>query len=281
MCIMMYTVNLEQYNIRSQIDFKLPQVITLSKFCWSTCSQLELYLAYREEGIFSIINCLSELMTLSIHLSDQSSAASMWAFAGQDHLLLPKLKKIIWYTEKRTPVTSDMLEYLALCCLAPNCAITLSLPSMRPEDTAILLPLFYRNQVDSLNLVKFNDPVQIALIPIMTAIRHVRITNSPPARALATGGTLPRHLRIDFPGKSSEEALFWSFLRDIPIQALRANTAYVQLEIRWKKAVFSWVAGDQDPAYAAFIGQLLSEAVRLYKKNVKVIDCHGLDYRTM
>lgn len=101
--------------------------------------------------------------------------------------------------------------------------------------------------------------------------------------ALTREESMPRRLNIESGVERLRDTTqLWRFVRQLKTREHPLSIT-CELEIVWfgKPNLFTWSGGDRDVVRAAFVGQLLPEAARLYEKNIKMIDSHRLDYRTM
>jgi hypothetical protein len=105
-----------------------------------------------------------------------------------------------------------------------------------------------------------------------------------PSMELLNQGTLPSSFCIHcFEDIAEPEEYIWQFLEKLETASFELPPAGCELRLVWRRGPsdFSWFGGEGNKEYAAFIGQLLPIAARLYKKNIRIVDRDDADYMSL
>jgi hypothetical protein len=235
-------------------------------------------------GIFDYINRLPKLEQLYIKVFRFSADLDASAWESQTALNAVSIKMISWTMRaKDFRVTESLLRYISRCRVNHAAHLRLDLSYGSAQQAALVMPFFDAHRLESLSL-RCPENFTAALAPHMSQIAHVSAPYTTPPLQLLEAGPLPSNLTIGIEVSDHERdvANFWEFLRRMPRRDGPAMKLLI-VTTRWgvssptvPERKFRWSDGAMDE-YAAFMGKLVAEAIRLYDEGVIIVDGQGRD----
>jgi hypothetical protein len=243
------------------------------------------------DGVLSYVNQLQGLEHLEITIecdegTDYEFAAK--SFETLDALELPGVKRFSWYSDFMGGADAN---YLAKCRFHRSCNVCINRFDYDSDVSASLAPFFLAHTFTSA-ILHLTEDTLVGLASHIVAIDSVKLMFDPPPPELLHCGRLPAQLKIniqmyrngaDEDDAEDELARFWEFLRAIPplsergyrvtelsviVRASLLNPfKYTGREFRWSDVI--------KERCADFVEQLATEATRLYKEGLVIVDGPG------
>jgi hypothetical protein len=113
-------------------------------------------------------------------------------------------------------------------------------------------------------------------------IERVNLLGELPPLQLLSPIRLPKYLHLSVGVLDDEESDLWEFLDTLfeqPNSIRLATTIRITIN-RDTGEEFKWSDG-ATPLYSAFIGKLMTDAVRFYKRGIVIIDADGRDIKSL
>jgi hypothetical protein len=238
-------------------------------------------------GVCAAINHLSHLEELKIRINPSEWFYIAYMFEPETPLQLSNVR----YFDLTGPCESTdvFCDWLGRCRFHSSCSVLLWL--MDPSQLSDMLRLgdfFDAHQFSAIELDVEDDVVQ-ALATRLVSINHVRLVGAAlPIQLLQTAERLPRHLVVDRTGvgdqtEAEAESMLWEFFSALPSSLKQEHKTVIQVDIaeyRQPDRLFLWADGAK-MCSTAFIGQMVMEAVRLYKHGIIIQDGEGCDVKHM
>jgi hypothetical protein len=249
----------------------------------------------RSAGVFDYLGRLRRLEQLYIRVLPFNAALASDAWDDSHALEMPHVKTLSWSLEEMDyPASEAVLRYISRCRVDRTAALHLDMVQSFPPQAALLVPFFEAHRLTALTLV-CDGEFLASIAPQLARIERVSVPWAVPPIELLAADTLPSHLTMGLMPKDSEldHTRFWAFLKALPkrhgapmtlcIVTSRRCQRWTYDQRRTSKPMFMypdtrflWSDGKYD-AYAAFIGKLMGEAMRLYDKGVIIVDKKGRD----
>lgn len=279
--VLSHVTRLQRFEDRMNRDWYHKQSHIWSLSHIATCRYVCILISWKEAGALASLNLLTSLIKLDVtiprwYVEDQSVKSIQ-------PLLLPSVKTLVW-TVFGSEALPSITQFLSRCRFGTQCSITLQMGELTPQLAVALAPLFTEHQVQDLNLVHMKVQVQAILAPSLRGVTRLHITASPPALGIAHLVRTLRHLSVTCCSNepdSNEGQQFWAFLKRLEtIGPIPPSTCTLKI-MRENCQFFSWMGGEDDREYAAFIGKLLPMTARLSKQNIRILDCHDAEYTSL
>jgi hypothetical protein len=236
-------------------------------------------------GVFAAINRFPRLEELRINLY-----RSEWPSSADMSQLEPplQLSKVMFFDlTGPSRATTAFCDWVGRCRFHPNSKARLGyiFPD-QVADTRRLGDFFDGHNFSSIDL-DTDKHVLAALASCLVSIERVRLIGaSSPIVLLHGPKRLPSHLIIDTQegaGQTKDEAEsdMWSFLSALPSGIEQEGRIVIQVDIGeyWGPTrLFLWSDGGNIER-RAFIGQMVTEAARLYKHDIIIQDGEGRDIK--
>jgi hypothetical protein len=242
----------------------------------------------RPDGVLAHVNQLQTLEHLDITFDESINyELDVQIFESLQAIALPNVRRFAWHSEF---IGEEDADYLARCRVHPACSVAIDRFDYESDVSANLAPFFAAHSFTSA-ILHLTEDTLAGLASHIVAIDSVKLMFDPPPPELLQCGRLPAQLKINIELDNDEDEddaehmldRFWNFLGAIPplsargsrvtklsviIQARLANPfKYTGREFRWSDIT--------NEKYAAFVEQLATEATRLYKEGVVVVDEAG------
>jgi hypothetical protein len=233
-------------------------------------------------GVMLSINSLQCLKHLKLTLPNTDLNGSASFPSSEATLIIPS---VITFDFKGPNVSPDSCyAWISRCRFNVSCTLLLDLrQTWDEEDIPLLFPFFDAHHFRSVTL-HTDYKVLEALASRLTQVDCLHLPDAESAYALLSfAGRMPNHLTVNACNHGmqiSED--FWEFLELIPSHFVgKRTTTTLCVTISGDNHTsrpFLWSDG-ATVNYAAFIGQLLTEAARLYKEGVIIEDGDGRDIK--
>jgi hypothetical protein len=244
----------------------------------------------RPDGVIAHVNQLQALEHLDITFDESiNHELDVEIFEGLEALTLPGVRRFAWHSDFMGEADAD---YLARCRVHPACSIFIERFEYESDVSTNLAPFFAAHSFTSAALHLTEDTLA-GLASAIVAIDLVKLLFGPPPKELLQCGRLPAQLKINIELDNDEDEeeddteyrldRFWNFLSAIPPLSARGSRVtelsiiirarlnnpfnYTGREFRWSDIT--------NERYADFIEQLATEATRLYKEGLVIVDGTG------
>jgi hypothetical protein len=239
---------------------------------------------FYSDGVFRHIQRLRGLVELHITFITFDAGGVLEAHSL---LHMPKLKVLAWVIQSMNePACDAILRYLSRCRFPSVVEVHLAVMSAFPQLALLLLPFLHAHIMQSLSLV-CTDPFIAKIVPQLTRIEELHLPFSSPPLSLLESEQLPSYLTVycDPNKRNTDTTRFWDGLKRIPSRTARGgkiSRLYILTDqdfdnpdMRYGRR-FEWTDGAHT-IYSAFIGRLMTEAIRLYREGVIIVDGQGRD----
>jgi hypothetical protein len=233
-------------------------------------------------GVMISINSLECLKHLKLTLPNTGLNGSA-SFPSSEAALI--ISSVITFDFRGPEIPPESCyAWISQCRFNVSCALLLDLrQTWDEEDIALLFTFFDAHHFRSVTL-HTDDKVLEALASRLAQVNCLHLPDEGSAYALLSfAGRMPKHLIVNACNHGmqiSED--FWEFLQLIPSHLIRGRTTTTLCVTisgdNHTSRPFLWSDG-ATANYAAFIGRLLTEAVRLYKEGVIIEDGDGRDIK--
>jgi hypothetical protein len=241
----------------------------------------------RSDGIFEHIQQLRGLMQLYIAFDTFDADLVQDVLETQSVLHLPKLKSLSWVIrDMEAPACRAVLRYLSRCRFPSAVEVKLDIVSVFPQQARLLIPFFDTHHIQIFTLL-CAESFMAKIIPQLTRIEELHLPLTAPPLTLLESAELPSQitLYIDPKKDDADTTRFWNGLKRIPSRTARGgkiSTLHILTEQDLDHPHsgygrrFEWTDG-ADVSHSAFIGRLMTEAMRLYREGVIIVDGQGRD----
>jgi hypothetical protein len=276
--ILLFTDGLQKFNL---LDFIITrsQLTLISRMSKSSLTSLYIDISTASDGIFLILNTLTNLRCLGI-----STVGGIWEHSLNHPLRGPNIIDSSFYLET---CTDDALRFLSQCKFAHGGKLELVIPSLTPANASLLRPLLSSHLFRELALV-FSSASLAILVPDLKGVRQLSFgAHIPPDSIMdlvpildQVGFMLPSYYRpdddyeprlMDFLTRLSHASLTWPKGKQITI-TIDMNG----------HSVFSWLQvededDDTEEVQQAFADRLAPIAAALLERSVVIVDDDGHD----
>jgi hypothetical protein len=241
----------------------------------------------RSAGACAAINHFPQLEELRINLHGTAWRKSANASELESPLLLSNVK--FFDVQGPSHSTGSFCDWVGHCRFHSSCSLRFNI--MNPShlsDTLRLCSFFDAHQFSTIELDVGNVVLQ-TLATRIASFKHVRLVGSNlPFELLRGPKCLPSHLIVDTQPdfaqtKDEGESDMWSFLSALPSGIEQEGRIIIQVDISEYQdptCLFLWSdGGNIDIRHRAFIGQMVTEAARLYKHDIIIQDGEGRDIK--
>jgi hypothetical protein len=236
-------------------------------------------------GVCVAINRLPRLEKLRINL-DRSEWPSSKNMSQLESPL--QLSKVMFFDlSGPSCATKAFCDWVGRCRFHPNCNVRFEyIYTDQPADTLRLGDFFDAHRLSSIEL-DTDKHVLTALASRLVSIECVRLIGAnAPIELLRGPKRLPSHLIIDTQDEAGQtkdegERDMWNFLSALPSGIEQEGRIIIQVDIgeyRDPTRLFLWSDGGNIER-RAFIGQMVTEAARLYKHDIILQDGEGRDIK--
>jgi hypothetical protein len=267
--VLMQTPYIRTYDTFGSIPPSRSTFTCLSTLCASTLVELDVAISPSTDGIFPVINSLQNLKILHLRCRN-----GRWTHSSARPLSMASLHHLHFESQCSQ---DPMLEFLSQCSLGGKprqTTLELDIPNLLAHQAHKLEPLLASPSVKGLILSLPSSSLTKLASCIMKSESITFCDFMPPPGLLTT---LPGVLALSYPlGEPGRQRGFWDFLKHLSNSAITGPQPSF-IEIFYENDSndgFDWLC-TVDAEYVSFVGRLLSIAVRLFKRNVVVIDKHG------
>jgi hypothetical protein len=267
--VLMQTPHIRTYDTFESIPPSRSTFICLTTLCAATLVELDVAIRPSMDGIFPVINSLGNLKILHLRCRNEP-----WTHSSARPLSMDSLHQL--HFESKCSY-DPMLEFLSQCSLGGKprqTTLELDIPNLQARQAHKPKPLLSSPSVKGLVLALPPSSLTELAFCIMKSETIAFYDFMPPPGLLTT---LPEILSLHHPlGKPGRQRDFWDFLEHLSNSTATGHQPSF-IEIFYGKELneqFDWLC-TMDAEYVSFVGRLLSIAVRLFKRNIIVIDKHG------
>jgi hypothetical protein len=236
----------------------------------------------RSHGIFEHIQQLRGLEVLNIVFCTFDADLVPGVLDAQHGLHMPNLSTLTCIIrDMEAPACEVILRYLSRCQFPSADEVHLDIVNAFPQQAPLITPFLNAHRMQSLSLL-CSEPFMARIVPQLARIEELHLPLTAPPIALLESEQLPSQmtLYVDPTGNDADTARFWDGLKRIPSLTARGGNS-LSLYILTKQDLnnraigygryFEWTDGG-DVGHSAFIGRLVTEAIRLYREDVIILD---------